>query len=174
MLGAAVIEVIAIDRGDDHLGKAERRHGFADALGFVRVEQIGPAGCDITESAGPRADPPQDHDGCMPLLPALADVRAGCLFAYGVERKLAHEPPRGLVFRRSRRFDAQPVGLARDRVVGIAGLFGMPGWHGSSVLSVMPELDPGIYGHWLRTLPWMRRCPGIESVGCRPTGRARP
>ena len=161
MLGAAVIEVIAIDRGDDHVGKAERRHGFADALGFVRVEQIGPAGCDITESAGPRADPPQDHDGCMPLLPALADVRAGCLFAYGVERKLAHEPPRGLVFRRNRRFDAQPVGLARDRVVGIAGLFGMAQ---SRSPTIMPELSLGIQAMRGSSLPRIRGCPRVKSM----------
>jgi hypothetical protein len=162
MLGAAVIEIIAIDGGDDHVREAQRRHGFADALGFMRVEQIGPAGCDITEGAGPRADPPQDHDGRMPLLPALADIRAGCFFAYGVERELAHEPPRGLVFRRNRRFDAQPVGLARDRVVGIAGLFGMAQRRSSTI---MPDLSLGTHAMRGCSLPRIRGCPRIKSVG---------
>jgi len=125
MLGAAVIEIIAIDGGDDDVREPQRGHSFTDALGFMRVEQIGSAGCYVAESAGPRADPPQDHDCRVLLLPALADIRAGCFFTHGVERELAHEPPRGLVFLRNRRFHAQPVGFTRDRVIGISGLFGM-------------------------------------------------
>src|SRR5439155_17245412 len=96
-----------------------------DVLRFVGVETIGPACRDITEGAGSRADSAEDHHGRMLLLPALADIRASRLFAYRVERKLAHQPARRLVLGRAGRLDPQPVRLARDRTVRTMRLFGM-------------------------------------------------
>src|SRR6516165_1065677 len=61
----------------------------------------------------------------MPLFPAFADIRAGRLFAHGVELQLAHQTPRRLVLGGSWRLDAQPIGLARNRVIGTVGLLGM-------------------------------------------------
>ena len=108
----------------------------------MRVEKIGPAGRDIAESAGPGADAAEDHDRGMLLLPALADIRAARLFAYGVKGVLAHQPARRLVFRRARRLDPQPIGFARDRVVGSMRLFGMTGGHSAC-------RDAAIFLGWL-------------------------
>ena len=105
--------------------EAEGCDRLGDVLGLVRVEEVGPPGRDVAEGAGAGADPPQYHHGGVLLFPALADIRASRLFAHRVEPKLAHQPPGCLVFGRSGRPDAQPVGLTRDRTIGAMGLFGM-------------------------------------------------
>ena len=41
MRGAAVVEIVAIDRGHDDMVEAEPRHRVADPLGLVRIERSG-------------------------------------------------------------------------------------------------------------------------------------
>src|SRR5436190_14392869 len=126
MSRAAIVEIVAVDRGHDNVVEAKRGDRFADALGLVRVELIGPAGRDIAEGAGAGADGAEDHYGRVLFLPALADIRAGRLFADCVELQLAHQAARRLVFRRGRRLDADPGWLPRARLVRPRRLFGMP------------------------------------------------
>src|SRR5579885_808549 len=85
------------------------------------IETIGAAGRDIAECAGAGADPAQNHDRGVLLLPALADIRARRLFAHGIELQFAHQPLGGAVFRRARRPDPQPFGLAQNRLIGSMG-----------------------------------------------------
>ena len=125
MLGAAIIQIVPIDRSHNNVRQPERRNRLGDALRLVRVEKIGPAGRDIAEGAGPSAHAAENHDRCMLLLPTFADIRAARLFAHGIEGVLPHQPACRLVFGRARRLDAQPIGLARDRVIGTVDLFGM-------------------------------------------------
>ena len=44
MLGAAVGEIVAIDRGDDDMGEAELRDRLADVRRLVRIERARQAG----------------------------------------------------------------------------------------------------------------------------------
>jgi len=46
MPGAAIIEVVAIHRRNDHMGQTQLRQRFCDMLRLVRIELIGLAGCD--------------------------------------------------------------------------------------------------------------------------------
>jgi len=123
--GAAIVKVVAVDRGDDDMGERECGDRRADTFGLMRVDKIRPAGGDVAKGAGAGADLPEDHHRRVFLFPTLADIRAGRFLAHGIEPKLAHQPPRRLVFGRARRPDSQPIGLARDRTVGIARLFRM-------------------------------------------------
>ena len=111
MLRAAVGEIVAVDRGDDDVGKPELRRRFADMRGLVRVERAGQTGLDIAEGAGARAGVAHDHEGGVLLLPALADVRAAGLLADGVQAVGAHDSVGVGVTLRHRRLDADPVGL---------------------------------------------------------------
>ncbi len=99
MLRPAIVEIVAVDRGDDDVRQAEGCHRLADTLRLVAIEQIGPSGRDIAKSAGAGAHPAEDHDRRVLLLPAFADVRAGGFLADGIEMQLAHQPPRRQVFR---------------------------------------------------------------------------
>src|SRR6185312_12972077 len=123
--GAAVGQIVAIDRGNDDVVEAELRHRLADARRLMRIEQIGPPGRDIAEGAGAGADAAEDHYRGMTFLPALADIRAGRFLAYGVELERAHQVARLAVFRRIRRLDADPWRLRRRRIVGPMRLLGM-------------------------------------------------
>src|SRR5437763_15278452 len=97
--------------------QAERRDRLADARWLVRVELVGPAGRDIAEGAGASAGGAQDHHRRVLVLPALADIRTGRLFADCVELEIAHQPARRLVFRRVRSLDPGPARLPRARLV---------------------------------------------------------
>ncbi len=97
--------------------KAERGDRVADPRRLMRVEPVGPAGRDIAEGAGAGAHRPQDHHRRVLLLPALADIGAGRLFAHRVEVELAHQPARRVVLGRPRRLDPNPRRLPRARIV---------------------------------------------------------
>src|SRR5205823_5110738 len=122
----AIVEIVAVDRGHDNVVEAKRGDRFADALRLVRVELIGAAGRDIAEGAGAGANRAQNHHRRVLFLPALADIRAGRLFADCVELQLAHQAAGCLVFRRGRRLDAYPGRLPRARLVRPRRLLRMP------------------------------------------------
>src|SRR6185312_1784985 len=123
MPGAAVIEIVAVDRGHDDVVQPKLAHRLADPFRLVRVERVGPTGRDIAKGAGPRAGAAEDHHGRVLLLPALTDIRAGRLLADSVEPVLAHEAAGFVVFGRARRLDPDPGRLARTFLIGKSGLF---------------------------------------------------
>src|SRR6185437_14384567 len=75
----AILEIVAIDRGDDDVRKAELCRRLGDMLRLVRVQAIGPAGRDIAEGAGAGADRTEDHHRRVLFLPALTDIGTGRL-----------------------------------------------------------------------------------------------
>ena len=85
MAGAAVVEIVAVDRGDDDVLETEFADRLGDAPRLMRVDEVGAAGRDVAEGAGAGAHRAEDHYGGVPLLPALADIRAGRLLAHRVE-----------------------------------------------------------------------------------------
>ncbi len=125
MLGAAVSEVVAVDRGDDDMLQAQLCDRFGDILRLVRIERAGHAGLHVAEGAGARARVAHDHEGRVLLLPALADIGAAGLLADRDETVFLHDAMRLGPFGRAGRLDADPVRLAQDRLVGPVRLFGM-------------------------------------------------
>ena len=99
MRGAAVFQIVSIDGCDDHMGEAKLRGRFGDANGLARIERSRPAGRNIAEGAGPRADFAQDHEGGVLLLPTFADVGTGRFLTDCGETAFAQElarlPPSG-------------------------------------------------------------------------------
>ena len=90
--GAAVLQVVAIDRGDD------RRTAAASARSLRRREpararsSVGGRPCATAQyAARARADVAEDHERRRPVMPALADVRAARVLADGVQLQLAHD-----------------------------------------------------------------------------------
>ena len=81
MLGAAIGEIVAIDRGDHDMGEPEFEGGFRDVFRFRGIERAGHAGLDVAEGAGAGAGVAHDHEGGVLLVPALADIRAARLLA---------------------------------------------------------------------------------------------
>src|SRR5262249_17351847 len=170
MAGPAIIEIIPIDRCDHHMRKTQAPDGSGDILRFVRIDTIGPAGCDVGECAGPGAHAAQDHHGRMLLLPAFADVRTGRFFAHGVEVERAHELAGCVIFRRSRSLDPDPVGLAWGHAGAPVHLLRMA-WAGDRVGDGAGQGRTGALrrNQMWRTLPYAARTLSwiiSESVGC--------
>ena len=112
MSGTAVAEVVAVDAGDHHVGEPQCSNGLRKVPRLLGIGRLGPAVGDVAERAAPRAEVAEDHERRRALAEALADVRAGRLFADGVELRLAQDlldlvEPRA----RAGRLDADPVGL---------------------------------------------------------------
>ena len=125
MRGAAVGEIVAVDRGDDDMGRPSLAAASATRAGSSASSARGRPVRDVAEGAGAGADVAHDHEGRVLLLPAFADVGAARLLADGDELVLAHQRLGRGVARRARRLGADPVGLARDRIIGPMRLFGM-------------------------------------------------
>ena len=153
MLRAAISEVVAVDRGDDHVLETELLHRLGDAFGLVRIERLRQAGLHVAEGAGAGAGVAHDHEGGVLLLPALADIGAARLLADRHELVLAHDPVGLGPFGRAGRLDADPVGLALlNGLIGPMRLFRMAG---ALILVQQVEND----GHEAKTL---------EAKGTRP------
>ena len=56
VLGPAVGQAVAVDRGDDDVVEAELGQGVGDAPGLERVEGVGAAGGDVAEVAAAGAN----------------------------------------------------------------------------------------------------------------------
>ena len=135
--GAAVGEVVAVDRGDHRVAQLHRRHRLGDALGLVGVDaRRRPPGGDRAEAAAPGADVAEDHEGGGAVLaPALVDVGAAGLLADRVEIERLDQPLDPVVGLGRRQPDAQPGGAPRRRRLGVGadldeGL--AHGWHSLS------------------------------------------
>ena len=125
MLGAAIREVVAIDRRDDDVIEAHLPDGFGDARRLVGIERHRHAGRDVAEGAGAGADLAHDHEGGVLLVPALADIRAAGFLADRHEIVGLNDAAGFGVSPGVRRLDADPVRLAQDILVRPVGLLGM-------------------------------------------------
>src|ERR1700683_367774 len=117
MRGPAVVKVVAVDRGDNHMRQSELKSRLGDVLRLGRIEGARKRGLDVAERASAGAGIAHDHEGGVLFLPAFADVRAGRLLANGVESVGAHDVSRLDIAARNRRLDPDPIGLASARLV---------------------------------------------------------
>ena len=129
MLGAAVGEIVAIDRGDDDMGKPELEGGFRDMFRLGGVERAGHAGLDVAERAGPGAGVAHDHEGGVLLVPALADIRAAGLLAHRDEAVLLDDLAGVGIAARVRRAHPDPVRFRRRQRIRPVHLFGVTRAH---------------------------------------------
>ena len=127
VVGAAIGQIIAVDRGDDDVREAEVGDRVGDVLRLVGIERRRQAGRDIAEGAGARADLAHDHHGGVLLGPAFTDIGAAGLLADGDQIVLAHDLLGFAIDRRAGRPHADPVRLAQHFAVRPMRLFRMPG-----------------------------------------------
>jgi hypothetical protein len=125
----AVVEVVAVDGGDDRVLQPHPIDRFRDAAWFIDVERRRPPVRDGAVRTGARADVTQDHEGRCAVMPALADVRAMRVLAHGVELQVLHDPLEPEVVLRPRGSDFQPLRLGFARTDELQGNFDS---HGSS------------------------------------------
>src|SRR5579862_94157 len=125
MRGAAIVEIVAIDRGNDHVRKAELAGSLRDMRWLGSVKRAGQAGLHVAKGARPRAGVAHDHEGGVSLLPALADIGASGLLAHRVQAVFAHDALGLQIARRDGRLDADPIGLAQRGLIWPMRLFGM-------------------------------------------------
>ena len=123
MVGAAVIEIVAVDRCDHDVGEPKLRGRVRDMFRLVRIKCTRQAGLDVAERAGARAGVTHHHEGGVLLLPALADIGAAGLFADGDETLLAQNAAGLGKGRGTRRLDANPVRLTQHRRIRTVRLF---------------------------------------------------
>src|SRR3982750_977326 len=84
---------------------------FSDARRLADVVFRRAAVGDRTVRTVSRTDVAEDHEGRGPVLPALANVGAVCLFADGVKIELAHQMLQPQILRAARRLDLEPARL---------------------------------------------------------------
>ena len=120
--GAAVGPVIAGDAGDGGVAQPHLRHGGGHAGGLVLVVGGGAAGGDVAEVAAAGVHLPADEEGSLAVVPALVDVGAVGLGAHGVQALLPDQAPDLLVGLGDDGPGPQPLGLALDGRLGVAGL----------------------------------------------------
>ncbi len=90
--GAAVGDVVAVDRRDDDVLELHLRRSLGEPQRLERVgRRLGLAGVDVAVAAGARARVAEDLEGRGAAAPALGDVRAARLLADRVQREAVHE-----------------------------------------------------------------------------------
>ena len=109
--GAAVDQVVAVDRGDHHVVEAEPPDRDRNAVWLVGVDCEGAAMRHGAEAAVARAGVAEEHEGSGLVPPALADVRAMCLLAHRVKAELLHRGAGLREVRTARCPDARRQGL---------------------------------------------------------------
>ena len=125
--GAAVGDVVAVDRGDDDVLELHLRRGLREPQRLERVgRRLGLAGVDVAVAAGARAGVAEDLERRRAAAPALGDVRAARLLADRVQRQAVHElldvEVRGVLRRRAH---LHPLGAARPFGDGKRSLHGV-------------------------------------------------
>src|SRR5690242_13580157 len=81
MFRTAIGEIVAVDGGDNDVGKPKLEGGLRDVLRLVWVERTGHPGFHVTERASPGAGVAHKHESGVLLVPALADIRASSFLA---------------------------------------------------------------------------------------------
>src|SRR5207247_4702965 len=89
--GAAVGEIVPIDRCDDHVTEIQCVDGAGHAHRLHFVDRARPPMGDGTIRARARADVAENHERGGAVMPALADVRTLRLFADRVQVEVAHQ-----------------------------------------------------------------------------------
>jgi hypothetical protein len=110
VVGAAVREVVAVDRRDHDVAQAELGDRLGEPRGLVRVDAVGQARGDVAERARARAHRAEHHHRRVSLRPALVQVRARRLLADGAE----------LTRRKSARVSTSRASRARARAATAA------------------------------------------------------
>jgi len=118
VLGTTVTQVVAVHRSDHHVLQAQVGDGHRQVLRLVQVQRLRPAVADVAERATTGADITHDHEGRSATGEALAQVRAGRLFAHTVQLVLAQQLLDAVDFWRYRDAHADPVRLFRQFVGG--------------------------------------------------------
>ena len=108
MSGAAVDQVVTVDRGNHHVVEAEPPDRDRNAVWLVGVDCEGAAMRHGAEAAVARAGVSEEHEGSGLVPPALADVRAMCLLAHRVKAELLHRGAGLREVRTARCPDLQP------------------------------------------------------------------
>ena len=109
--GAAIREIVAIDRRDHGVAQAHRFDRVRDARRLRHVELARPPVRDGAVRACAGADVAQDHERRRSVVPALPDVGAARFLADGVELQLLHEPLEAQIVLRPGRANLEPLGL---------------------------------------------------------------
>ena len=123
MLRPAIVQIIAVNRGNDGMRQPHAGDGIGHPFGFVGFEGSGQAGLHIAEGAGPGAGVAHDHEGGVLLRPAFADIGAARLLADGDQTVVADDLLGFRIDRRTRRLHPDPLRLAQERRIGLVGLF---------------------------------------------------
>ena len=106
--GAAVAQIVAIHRGDDHVAQFHVMDGLRQVLRFLPVQRRRPAVTDIAKWAAPCAYIAHDHECRRPVAKAFGEIGATGFLAHGVQVLVAQH---GLDFCdriRGRRLDPDP------------------------------------------------------------------
>ncbi|MNQ83831.1 hypothetical protein D3C85_989330 [compost metagenome] len=114
VLGTAVTQVVAVHRSDHHVLQAQVGDGNGQAFRLVDVQRLRTAVADVAERAATGADVTHDHEGRGAAGEALAQVRAGRLFAHAVQLVFAQQGLDAVDFRRYRDTDTNPVRFLRQ------------------------------------------------------------
>src|SRR3984885_14529947 len=88
MRGAAVGQVVAIDRGDNDMLQAESRYGLCYSARLVGVERAHLAVRDRPIRTIARAHIAHQHEGRGTMRKAFANVGAACFLADGMQLQL--------------------------------------------------------------------------------------
>ncbi len=109
--GSAVGKVVARYAGQHDVSQPHGRNGVGDPCRLVGLDGIGLGRHHVTETTSARAPGSQDQEGGLALLPALVDVGAHGLLAYGVELQTAHQSLQLCVVGAAAQAYFQPRGL---------------------------------------------------------------
>ena len=116
---AAVLAVIAVDRGDHGVLQIHRLDRLGHALRLQPIQRRGPAALDIAEAAGARAHIAEHQKGGRARAPAFAHIGAHRFFADGVQRLGAHQALQPLIRLARWRSHLDPIWAAQGRGVGL-------------------------------------------------------
>ena len=108
MLRPAIIQIIAVNAGNHHMAQPQLGHGLSNIGRFRGIKRQRHAGGDVAKGASAGAGFAHNHKSGVLLFPALADIRACSLFAYGDEIVFLHNGARLGISGRAWRFSAYP------------------------------------------------------------------
>jgi hypothetical protein len=112
MGGAAVGQIVAIDRSDDDVLQAEALDGGGDAPRLIGIERAGAPMDDGAVGTIARADIAHEHEGGGAMRETFADIRTACFLADRMEFELGQQRARTQVFGRGGRSHFDPVGMS--------------------------------------------------------------
>jgi hypothetical protein len=120
MRRAAVAQIVAIHRGDDHILQAHRRHGPGQMFRFWGVERVRPTVAHVAERTAPGADVAHDHESGRAVAEAFAEIGATGFFTDRVQMVVPQNLLQPHHFRRAGERGANP-GRFTQALLGIAG-----------------------------------------------------